>query len=552
MSMSEKDSPSPRPPSRRRARPLRLVIGALVLLALLWPGLAPERRDRAFRAMPANSPFVCEHLNLSRVWRERFDNPLLVRTLQGAGVRKVEEWSADTNIVWIVRLVSGRRSLIGWSPALGPAGQPCWTGASWAGFRGPLLRAMLFVRWVPGLGRLGTTARGTRYLETVSKRKRARGETGPKIGFILRRNILLATLGDDPDAVHDLDRRLTTNAPLAPLFAEDPEPWKRTGCAPHRAWVSPALSPLPLPFSRPAEARLTHFDADRIGLGLALPLPDGETADGARGEGLTASCAAADALAADAACALFLLPGAAAQESLHRLLPALGEAWRTPAGGKSAALYLTTQPLGGRLFGLAVPALTLLYPDPPGTAGAITQAVETAAQALSLRLRLRSADAAAPRRLLVDWLGRSKYIRLAPEECVAIETPPGWLTLCSAAASLDAQRQHRAEAGGWRAPLANQLAAAGAGGLDGFVWIDLARTAYELRQISAVYRLATSLGALRVTAQESAAMAQAQTILEGLDIDGSLALTWRQENARLRIGVELSAPRSVRAPEDQP
>ena len=542
MTLSENDAPSPHPPSPRRARPLRLAVGALVLLALLWPGLAPERRDLAFRAMPANSPFVSEHLDLSRVWRERFSNPLLVRTLQGAGVHKVEEWSEDPGTIWIVRLVSGRRSLIGWSPALGPAGQPCWTGASWAGFRGPLLRGMLFVRWVPGLGRLGTTARGTRYLETVSKRKRARGETGPKIGFILRKNILLAAMGDDPDAVHDLDRRLISNAPLAPLFAEDPEPWKRTGCVPHRAWVSPALSPLPLPFDRPAEARLTRFAADRIGLDLALPLATGDTAAGARGR-LTSSCAAADALAADAACALLLLPGAAARDGLLRLLPALGEAWRTSVDGKHAAIYLTTQTLGGRIFGLAVPAITLLYPEPPIASNAIPQAIEAVSKAISLKLRTRQADGGPDGRLLVDWLGRSKHIRLAPEDCVAIETHPGWMTLCSSAASLDAQRQGGAEAGGgtWRVLLDSQLAAAGDGGLDGFAWIDLARTTYELRQLHAVFRLATSLGALRVTEQESAAMGQTQTLLNALDIAGSLALAWRQEASRMRIGVELSA-----------
>lgn len=548
---SVNDRQPPRPPSRRTRR-LRLAAGALMLLALLWSGLVPERRDRAFRAMPANSPFVSEHLNLARVWRERFDNPLLVSTLKGVGVRKVEEWSADTNIVWIVRLVSGRRSLIGWSPALGPAGLPCWTGASWAGFRGPLLRAMLFVRWVPGLGRLGTTARGTRYLETVSKRKRARGETGPKVGFILRKNILLATLGDDPDAVHDLDSRLTGDAPLAPLFEGDPEPWKRTGCAPHRAWVSPALSPLPLPFTRTAEARITRFDADRIGLDLALPLPPGDAAaDNVRG-GLTAGCAAADALAADAACALLLMPGATAQAGLLHLLPGLGAAWRAPAGNTSAALYLTTSPLGGRVFGLAVPALTLLYPHSAANGGAITQAVEAAAQAMSLRMRIRPGGEAAPHRLLVDWLGRSKYIRLASEECVAIETHPGWMTLCSAAASLDAQRQAHvaAGAGAWRAPLADWLAAAGEDGLDGFAWIDLARTTHELRQIHAVYRLATSLGALRATESETAAMSRAQLLLDTLAIDGSLALAWRRENSSLRIGLQIYPPQAQ--PEEQP
>jgi hypothetical protein len=528
---------------RARKRVLRTGSAAFLLIVLFWLGYVPERRDRVFRAMPENSPFVSEHLNLSRVWRARFDNPLLVRTLQGAGVRKVEEWSADTNIVWIVRLVSGRRSLIGWSPSLGPSGQPCWTGASWAGFRGPLLRAMLFVRWVPGLGRLATTPRGTRFLETVSKRKRARGETGPKIGFILRENILLATLGDDPDAVHDLDRRLVADAPLAPLFKDDPEPWRQTGSIPHRAWVAPGLSPLPLPFTRTAEARLTHFEHNRIGVELALP----GVADNAAAEpraGLTSSCVAADALGADAACALLMLPAAAAQDGLIRLLPALDPAWRVPASGKSAALYITTQTLGGRLFGLAVPAVTLLYPDPPGTPDAIVQAVEAVSGALSLKLRTRaSGDGGGTGRLLVDWMGRSKYFRLASEDCVAIESHPGWLTLCSAAASLDAQRQFSAEtSGAWRAPLASQLATAGESGLDGFLWIDLARTTDELRQIHAVYRLASSLGAVRVTKQESVYMEQARTILQALEIEGALALAWRQDGTHLRLNLRLSAP----------
>ena len=524
-------------PRRRR----RLIIVALVLLVLLWPGMVPEQRDLAFRAMPENSLFVSEHLNLPGVWRERFSNPLLVRTLQGAGVDKVDEWSEDPGTIWIVRLVSGKRSLIGWTPALGPSGGPCWTGASRAGFRGPLLRAMLLVRWVPGLGRLGTTERGTRYLETVSERKRARGKTGPRIGFILRNNILLAAMGDDPDAVHDLDQRLTSRAPLAPIFAGDTKPWKSTGCAPHRAWIAPGFSPVPLPFDHPAALRLTYFAADRIGLNMALPLPEDSPATPVR-KGLTASCAAADALAADAACAMLLMPGTVAQETLLELLPTLRDTWRTPVGDKSAALYLTTQTLGGRIFGLAVPAITLLYPEPPAAPDAVPQAIEAVSKAISLKLRTRQAENGPEGRLLVDWLGHSKHIRLVPEDCVAIETHPSWLTLCSSAASLDAQRRRSVPDGGsaWRAALESQLDASD-GQLDAFVWIDLNRTLHELRQIYAVYRLATSLGALRVTSQEAAVMTQTHLLLETLAIDGSLAITWRQDARHMRIGVELSA-----------
>lgn len=541
MSTSVNERRSPRQPARPPRR-LRLVVGALVLLTLFWMGFVPERPDRVFRAMPVNSPFVSEHLDLARVWRDRFDNPLLVRTLQGAGVRKVEEWSADTNIVWIVRLVSGRRSLIGWSPALGPSGTACWTGASWAGLRGPLLRAMLAIRWVPGLGRLETTPSGTRYLDTASKRMKARGETGLKLAFFLRENILLATLGDDPDAVRTLDDRILHDAPLAPLFRNDPEPWRQTGAAPHRAWIAPEWSPVPLPIDGAVEARVTAFGPRRIGLALqagGLP-PEPSGPGGAR---LSGRCTAADALAADAACALLLLPGATSRGLIARLLPELALAADTPPSGEDLALYLTTQALGGRVFGLAVPAITLLFPDPSDTPGAVTQAIARVAAATRLPLRIQTPGHNLGNRTLINWLGGSRHIRLAREDCTAVELQPGWLTLCTSAASLDAQRRFAADAPAvWRSMLAGARDAAGVQGLDGFLWIDLARTADELRQIFAVYRLASALGAIRATPREAAAMNTVQTVLQTIDPEGSAGLAWSRTGGRLTAQLLLQAP----------
>lgn len=540
MSTSVNERRSPRQPARPPRR-TQLVVGALVLLTLFWMGFVPERPDRVFRAMPANSPFVSEHLKLSSVWSDRFANPLLVRTLQGAGVRKVEEWSADTNIVWIVRLVSGRRSLIGWSPALGPSGTPCWTGASWAGFRGPLLRAMLAVRWVPGLGRLETTPAGTRYLDTTSKRMRARGETGPKVAFFLRENILLATLGDDPDAVRALDARILHDAPLAPLFRNDPEPWRQTGVAPHRAWLEPGWSPVPLPVDGAIEARVTAFEPRQIALALQAGGLPAEAPDlDAR---LSGRCTAADALAADAACALLLLPSTTARGLIDSLLPGLALAADTPPSGEDMALYLTTQALGGRVFGLAVPAITLLFPDPSDTPGAVTQAVARVAAATRLPLRTQTPEHNLSNRILLNWLGGSRHIRLAPEDCTAVELQPGWLTLCTSAASLDAQRRFAPDApAAWRSMLTDARAAVGAQGLDGFLWIDLARTTDELRQIFAVYRLASTLGAIRATPREAAAMRTVQTLLQTIDLAGSAGLAWSQADNRLAARLHLQAP----------
>ncbi len=529
------------PEPLHNARPLRIGIAIFAFVILFWLGFVPERRDRVFRAMPENSVFVSEHLDLPRVWRNRFDNPLLVQTLAGAGVHRVEDWASDTNIVWIVRLVSGRRSLIGWSPSLGPSATPCWTGASWAGFRGPLLRAMLFVRWVPGLGRLQTTARGTRYLDTASKKEKARGETGLKLGFYLRENILLATLGDDPDAVRALDWRLTRDAPLAPVFANDPAPWLKTGSAPHRAWVSPAASPITLPFlSQPVEARIDTFENDRIGLDLTVPF-DARPANRDRPT-LANRCTAADALASDAAAALLLLPASTVRAAVQDRIPALALFRAPPPPDEDAALYLTTQPLGGRVFGLAVPAATLLYPGPNDTPGVLTQSVAHVARATKLKLRTYEPDYNLNRRLLIDWMGGSRHLRLAREDCVAVEQHPGWLTLCTSAASLDAQRRTRAEApAAWRKALTERHQAAGATGLNGFLWIDIAPTADELRQIYAVYRLATSLGAIRVTDDEADAMRGIQRVLDALRFRGALAVGWAQHDAGMRVSLAIHA-----------
>lgn len=537
-------------PPRHRKRLLHAAVAvAATILLLFLAGYRPERRDLVFRAMPSNSILVSEHLDIHGVWRERFSNPLISGTLAGFGVDDVEEWAEDEGIIWITRLVAGRRSLIGWTPALGPAGEPCWTGASWAGLRGPLLRAMLLVRWVPGLGRLHTTPKGTRYLETISQRRQARGETGPKVAFYLRDNVLFATLGEDPDAALDLARRMGDDkAALATVFGRDQRPWRQTGSAPHRAWVAPPHDPTPpcLTGVPPLEARVTEIRADRLDLvvmgtmpGGNAPLPTDEAA-----AFLTGNCTAAGALAADAAGAMVLLPAATARRAISSLLPGLPV---LASGGEldeseDAAMYITTGELGGRLVGLAVPALTLLVPASADDPGTLRESIARIADASRLPLRTYKQESSADGRLLVDWMGGSRHIRLAREDCIATELHPGWLIVCSSAAALDAQRRTAPEAAApWREDLRDLSESGGGGALNGFAWIDLARTAYELRQVYAVLRLAIALGAFRLSADETAAMNLAGEVQDALHPRGTLAIGWRLDENTARLAVRLRA-----------
>ena len=165
------------------------------------------------------------------------------------------------------------------------------------------------------------------------------------------------------------------------------------------------------------------------------------------------------------------------------------------------------------------------------------------AAATRLPLRTQTPEHNLSNRILLNWLGGSRHIRLAPEDCTAVELQPGWLTLCTSAASLDAQRRFAPDApAAWRSMLTDARAAVGAQGLDGFLWIDLARTTDELRQIFAVYRLASTLGAIRATPREAAAMRTVQTLLQTIDLAGSAGLAWSQADNRLAARLHLQAP----------
>ncbi len=523
-------------------------IGTLlfVLFALLWILHIPERPDRVFRAMPENSLLVSEHIDLSGVWRRRFDNPLLVDTLSVCGVRHAEDWAADTNIVWIVRLVSGPRSLIGYSPALGPSARPCWTGASWVGPRGRLLNLMLLTRWIPGVGRLDVTPSGVRYMRLKSRKMQ-----GLYLAFRLRENVLMATLGEDPEAVRHLDERLRLDAPLAPVFRHDQRPWERSGILPHRAWVDPAQSPwpLPLPLGDPLEVDLHTIRHDRLGLTLRRrhvrsghepppPMP-----------ALTGRCTAADALAGSTAQALLMLPYETLRTLCTRYLPDLSlPSLADRAGGtEDACLYLSAQPYGGCLLNLAVPALTMLLPwrDDTGPDD-VRSMLEQVNAASGLDLRTRVPETPSERRLAVDWLAGRRLRLLAGRESMVAEWYPGWLILGSSAISLAAQRHAVGAAGiAWRSGLERRLSGS-TGRLQGYICLDLGATADEARQVLAVYRLATAFGMLPAGAAQQSFVMSLGDALENASRLGTLEGAWGEDaEGGLRLEIELGAKAGV-------
>ncbi len=506
------------------------------LLALVWLFHIPERPDRVFRAMPENSLLVSEHIDLSGVWRERFDNPLLIDTLSHCGLRHAEDWAADTNIVWIVRLVSGPRSLIGFSPALGPSGKPSWTGASWVGLRGRLLNLMLLTRWIPGVGRLSVTPSGVRYM-----RLKSRSTQGLFLAFALRENILLATLGEDPEAVRHLDERVRRDAPLAPIFRDDRQPWERSGTAPHRAWVDPVQAPWTLPWRDPVEIGLHVIEPRRLSLELrrraknvaTSPLPV-----------LAGRCQAADTLAVGAAHAMVMLPYDVLRTLSARYLEGMDlPPLRNRAGGKEdACLYLTSNPYSGRIMNLAVPALTLLMPwHDRANAEDVTALLDRLNAAAGVSLRARPPEPPRERRLTIDWLIKGRPSRfLSGNEGMVAEWHPGWLTFCSSGASLDAQRDVVIEGGvDGSGGLKRKLAAASSG-LQGYGRIDLGATIGELRQILAVYRLATAFGMLKVTDEEQRLVDRMADWMKKADRLGTLEAAWWRDDAWQSLALELT------------
>ena len=359
--------------ARRHRRALRG--GGLAALAL-WFFWYPANRSELFYALPERTAVAAYVRGLASEDRALLRHPVFRHAARTFGADPDEILEDNSGLYWTLYWLTGENSVVGVVPEEGEcAGLGGYlAGASYVGWKARALELLWRIKWVPGLGRLLTTEKGTRYMEFPHAHELY--DNGIVLGLDIVDGVLVAVLAQDPDRVLELSERLSGGAKawphLAPCLEAGPtggdpersaEPWREVAKR-HRVWIRPdALGPYAMDL-RPCTIDLGSF-ADP-GLDLALEIgrdaPDSAaTHDGSPLPTLGDVPPPAGAFAGIPADAPFLFVAGTLPEGIAA---ELGD-WAPPAGGGFAAAWMADRPYATRLSILEVPSLAFSLPADP-------------------------------------------------------------------------------------------------------------------------------------------------------------------------------------------
>ena len=240
----------------RRHRRASLWVGATALA--LWFFWYPMDRSELFYALPERTAAAAYVRNLAMEDRALLRNPSFQYALRALGGDPEDAIDDNAGVFWTLYWLTGENSVVGVVPEEGECGGlgGYLAGASYVGWKARALELLWRIRWVPGLGPLRTTAKGTRYMEFPHARELR--DNGIVLGLDIVDGVLVAVLAQDPDRVEELAARIAAGEPKTWLdwprcFTEagDTFPHTTIPIAPwreirkrHRFWVSPdALGP---------------------------------------------------------------------------------------------------------------------------------------------------------------------------------------------------------------------------------------------------------------------------------------------------------------------
>ena len=325
----------------------------------------PKDTQMLFLALPEETAVAIRAHNLAYEYKAFAHNPVVTGMLERAGMdaRDIGNFkkNAGAGVFWTLFGLTGKDSVVGYVPTGNAGGNmPYLAGASYTGFRARFIELLWRLKWVPGLGDLGVSEHGTRYLEF---------DTAPGfehfryLGLDIRKGILYATYSSDPDDVLKLIARAgakSQNMPVA--FLHDSPPWKSELAGTHKIWLSPGAvgdeirKLLPFDPARvpPLRAHVGSFKSEALGIGIG-GIANAEIFAGAKTFGEMRGIESPCADVAGAAGGAFKIAGDASL--LSPVLPLLGIGADAAREGIFAA-YVSGKPYEGRIMQIAVPALS--------------------------------------------------------------------------------------------------------------------------------------------------------------------------------------------------
>ena len=480
-----------------RAMPWAL-LAVIVLLAH-----SREFPSVPYAAMPEESVVACDNFSVRSRWRDVVSLPAVSNLLEATGVDVAELRDAPGWRI-LIPLTTGRNTVLAVTPSPEVGGDPILYGASHAGWRRLVLLFLLKTRWIPGLGRLEIAPGGSRYLPLGTERH----PSDLKVGFAMRKNVLLAALSTDGDAVRELERRIDEDAGPSTVFGGR-RPWESRGRTLHRVWIRDGH------FGSSPEIRVLELARGRFVADGDVTLQGDMAKRMASAGRLTGRNAKASALDADGAFAILALPGAAAAKDIENLL-AISAPPLENAGKEDAVAYLSGAPCGGSLFGIRIPALTILCPGLVLSKDDVAHAIAMMANGGKYPQMQSPMDEGGSLLVPLRWQKGNAVFKTYPKEngVFELDRRNHGFTFCSSMASFKAQRAAAApESAPWREWFEANAANDADGMPVGYLWVDFSRLADECRQILALSRMATMLGIVRLDAGDRSIIEAADRFL---------------------------------------
>ncbi len=502
----------------KKKRKLIILVAVLVLAIVI--AHSTEHPELPYRAMPESAIVVSDHHDVRGRWRDFVLLPAVSNALSAVDF-DVMEFRNEPGWRILIPLTTGRNTVLALTPQYGADSEPILWGASFAGWRRLVLRFLLVTRWIPGLGRLQVAPGGSKYLQLGSKRHPSEW----KVGFAMRDNVLLAALSTDGDAVRELEKRLEEKAP-PPAILGGEKPWEDAGSKLHRFWIGGPVAESMV--GSPIHAWITEMSEGSLSVGAQMRSPGWLRNYIEANDRLTGANAKADALGANSAFMLALLPQPAASRYLSEFLYPKGDAPHLKyEREEDAVLYLTRAPFHGSLFGVRIPAVTALCPGVRLARANVENGVRQIFGDSKYPAVLESVDQKSRVLVPIRWQKGNAVFKTYPQEngVVELNRVSHGFTFCSAQMSYDAQQKAEPSIKApWREWLAKRLKSQSGGTPVGFLWIDIAPIADEVRQILALTRMASLIGIVRFDAEETSTINAVGHFLNAYTAGGRIAI----------------------------